>query len=276
MNLSKTVQLACRRSGRFMRRSAPTILTFIGAAGVVATAVLAVRATPKAMELIEKENRERADNGEEPAKGAELVALTWQGYIPAAVTGAATIACIFGANVLNRRQQATLASAYALVSSQFREYRDKLKELYGQEAHEKIMSAIVTEKPKPVHIYEGNFGKSMDFGDETDEEPRLFYDAFSERYFQSTFSRVMAAEYHLNRNFALNWGEVPVEQFYEFLGLDTPEELKPLWWFVSDYYTWIDFTHSRAMIDDGPDGEVECWVIEMEFPPTPQPLEYDT
>lgn len=34
--------------GRSLKKASPTILTCIGAAGVVATAVLAVKATPKA------------------------------------------------------------------------------------------------------------------------------------------------------------------------------------------------------------------------------------
>lgn len=272
MNLNQALQTVCRGSERFVKRNASTILTCIGAAGVVATAVLAVRATPKALDVIHQENAVRAKNSEEPVKGVEIVALTWQGYIPAAATGAATIACIFGANILNRHQQATLASAYALVSRQFRDYKNKVKELYGQEAHEKVLSSLAVEKPEAPCIYGSMSGRDFDFGGISDE-PRLFYDAFSERYFQATVPQVILAEYHTNRNFQLMGGEIPVEQFYTFLGLDTPDDLKGLSWFVSDYYTFIDFTHTRAMIDDGINGEVECWIIEMEFPPTTEPLE---
>ena len=39
----------------FLRRNSPTILTFLGAAGVVATSIAAAKATPKAMALLEKE-----------------------------------------------------------------------------------------------------------------------------------------------------------------------------------------------------------------------------
>lgn len=60
-------------------------------------------------------------------------------YIPAAISGTATIFCIFGANVLSKRQQAALTSAYALLNDSYNNYKDKLKELYGEEAHQKIV-----------------------------------------------------------------------------------------------------------------------------------------
>ena len=39
---------------RFLKRNASTILTCVGAVGVVATSVMAVKATPKALILLEK------------------------------------------------------------------------------------------------------------------------------------------------------------------------------------------------------------------------------
>lgn len=261
-----------KQAGQALKKASPTILTCVGAAGVVATAVLAVKATPKAVMLIEADSRK--NHGGDPDAGTKMEAVKacWTCYIPAAATGMATIACIFSANMLNRKQQASLASAYALVSRQFRDYKNKVKELYGKEAHERIMSALAVEKTEAPCIYGSLTGNDFDFG-ETGEEQRLFYDSFSERYFQATITQVLLAEYHLNRNFALNGGEISLTEFYTFLGLDTPEVLKDLFWFVSDYYYWIDFTHTKAMVDDGLSGEVECWIIEMDFPPTVEPLE---
>ena len=50
-----------------------------------------------------------------------------------------------GANALNRRQQAALTSAYVLVQSSYKEYKGKLKELYGEEAHNAIIDSIAKE-----------------------------------------------------------------------------------------------------------------------------------
>ena len=105
----------------FLRRNSSTILTCIGAVGVVATAVMAVKATPKALELIENAKEEK---GEELTK-IEVVKVAGPTYIPAIVTGVATVACIFGSNVLNKRSQASLMSAYALLDNSYKEYKKK-------------------------------------------------------------------------------------------------------------------------------------------------------
>ena len=72
----------------------------------------------------------------------------WKCYIPTAAFGLSTIACIMGANALNSRKQAALTSAYALINQSYKEYKDKLKELYGEEAHNAIVDSIVSEKCK--------------------------------------------------------------------------------------------------------------------------------
>lgn len=98
--------------GRSLKKASPTILTCIGAVGVVATAVLAVKATPKADGLIKADSRRNHDGNPYAATKLEAVKSCWKCYIPAAATGVATIICIFGANTLNKKQQASLASAY--------------------------------------------------------------------------------------------------------------------------------------------------------------------
>ena len=101
-----------------------------------------------------------------------------------------------GANALNRRQQAALTSAYALVQNSYKEYKDKLKELYGEEAHNAIVNSIVAEKCKEVSISSPSFisNSSLDFGEGMEPEiTRTFYDSFSQRYFESTIEKVIQA-----------------------------------------------------------------------------------
>lgn len=83
------------------------------------TAVMAVKATPKALRLIEEAEKEK---GKKLTK-TETVKVAWTPYIPTVLVGASTIACIFGANVLNKRRQAALMSAYALLDSSYKEYK---------------------------------------------------------------------------------------------------------------------------------------------------------
>ena len=58
--------------GRSLKKASPTILTCIGAAGVLATAVLAVKATPKADSLIKADSRRNHDGDPYAATSASL------------------------------------------------------------------------------------------------------------------------------------------------------------------------------------------------------------
>ena len=110
-----------RSSKLFLKRNSSTILTVVGATGVIATSVMAVKATPKALAMIEKAKEEK---GEDLTK-LETIKVAGPAYIPAAIAGISTIACIFGANILNKRQQAALMSAYALIDNSYKEYKNK-------------------------------------------------------------------------------------------------------------------------------------------------------
>lgn len=261
----KPEQGLIKKTGKALKKVSPTILSILGAVGVVTTVVLAVKATPKALERIE--DAKEVKHGEDLTR-METIAACWQCYIPTAATGIATIGCIFGANLLNRRQQASLASAYALVSRQYGDYKQKVKEVCGEETHQKIMQSLSAEEAREVPICAQSFAGGSDLSFEgANEETRLFYDSFGERYFESTISRVLQAEYHLNRNFMFG-GYISLNEFYKFLGIDEIPLGETVGWnSCNGDIFWIDFDHIRAMVDDGLNGEIECYIIDMVFPP---------
>lgn len=135
-----------KKTGKALKKASPTILSILGVVGVVTTAVLAVKATPKALEHIEdaKETKSR-ENGEDLTR-METVAACWRCYIPATATGIATVGCILGANVLNRRQQASLASAYALLNRTYQDYRKSVKNVFGEEGHKRVLQDMAVER----------------------------------------------------------------------------------------------------------------------------------
>lgn len=253
-------------SKRFVKRNAGTILTCMGGAGVLVTSVLAVKATPKAMQLLEDAKKQK---GEELTK-TEIVKVAGPTYIPTIISGVATLACIFGANTLNKRQQAALMSAYALLDNSYKEYKAKLKDLYGEEAHEEIVNAIAVEKAGDVYVRSACFATSCDLNtEENDGEPKLFYDEHSNRYFEATIERVITAEYHLNRNFTLR-GYVYLNEFYEFIGLETTDYGSVQGWAINDdEIYWIDFNHRKVVMEDG----LEVYIIETPYGPTYEPWE---
>lgn len=113
----------------FIKRNSATILSFVAVAGVVATAITSANATPKAVRALDTA---KLNKGEEELTKIEKVKTVLPVYLPTIITGTATAVCILGSNVLNQRTQASLSSAYAIVDQSYRDYRNKVKELYGE------------------------------------------------------------------------------------------------------------------------------------------------
>lgn len=273
MSKNQAISTVLHKSGLYIKKYSPVALSCIASVGVVVTTVVAVKATPKAMVKIHADSRKNHDGDPYAYTKKEAVASAWKCYIPAVAIGASTIACIMGANALNRRQQAALTSAYALVQNSYKEYKDKLKELYGEEAHNAIVDSIMSEKCKDVSIYTPGIWaspSSLDFGEGMEPEVvRTFYDSFSQRYFETTIEKVIQAEYHLNRNFMF-FGTIALNDFYDFLGLEKTDFGDTVGWSsVNGDIYWIDFNHRRVTLDDG----MEVYVIDMVFEPTAEWLE---
>lgn len=233
----------------FFKRNASTILTCVGGIGVVATAVVAAKDTPKAMQIIEKKTEEKGED----LTTIEKIKVAGPVYIPAVVIGVSTLACIFGANTLNKRTQASLMSAYALLNSSYNEYKNKVEELYGEGADARVKGEVARDKYNADDI-------------SRDDEKLLFYDYFSERYFESTMEEVMQAEYEINRELHTK-DYAYVNEFYDLLGLDHIDPGWTLGWSLgaslSHYWkTWIDFRHEKVEMEDG----MECYIITMTEP----------
>ena len=236
---------------RFLNRNSSTILTCLGGAGVVVTSVLAVKATPKALKLLETAKEKKGDK----LTSFEIIRTVGQIYIPAVLMGASTIACIFGANILSKHNQAALMSAYALLDNSYKEYKKKVIELYGEEADLEIKTSIAKDKYEETDI-------------EVKDDKKLFYDFYSGRYFESTDEIVRKAEYDLNRELSI-MGYASLNDFYDLLKIKKIDGGDDLGWSDAknfEYYcqSWIDFAHEKVVMDDG----LECCIIHIQSEPT--------
>lgn len=249
-----------------------TILAILASFGAGGSVVSAIAATPKALKKIERDSRANHNGDPYAYTKKEAVASAWKFYIPTAALTVSTIVCILGSNALNKHQQAMLTSAYALLNSSYKDYKNKLKELYGEEAHNNIVNELAKETVDAPHLYTcGAFSSStLDFGESVEPEViRTFYDEFSDRYFETTTEKVLQAEFHLNRNYWMG-GAVSVNQFYKFLGIKGIEGGDSVGWDTLADDGWcIDFNHQRITLDDG----MEINIIEMVSEPTADFLE---
>lgn len=233
----------------FLRQHSSTILSVTGVVGVVTTSVLAVKATPKALSLIE----EAKNNKGEDLTTIEVVKVAWKPYIPAVISGVATIGCIVGVNWINSRNQASLMSAYALLDQSYREYRNKVNDIYGENADINVKQEIVKSK--------------MEDGTAPSEGKTWFFDFQSARFFESTMEEVKAAEEAFLELMRYR-GFACLNEYYELLGIPTVEfGWQEFWWDVenNDPYDCheLEFHYEKTIRDDG----LECYLIDTNIPP---------
>lgn len=210
-----------------IKENSPALLSGIAAAGVIATVALAVRATPKAERAMKTALNEKINANPETEESTilqngdgyryadltwlERIQVTWRIYLPAGISGVATIACIAGANAIGARQTAAVAGAYTLVDAAFRDYKEKVLEQIGATKEQKVRDAIAQDRleKNPVAntqvIVTGG-------GDER------CYDLFTDRYFKSDIELVRRAENEINARILREMG-VPLNEFYELLGV---------------------------------------------------------
>lgn len=129
-------------SKAFLTKHSADILTGFTACGVVLTAIETHKATKKAEEYLRI-------NGYDKANPETQKVLKWESrknYILPAVTGAATIGAAVGANYINHKQIAGLAAACTVAETALSEHRDKIEELMGAKALQKIDDEVNLDK----------------------------------------------------------------------------------------------------------------------------------
>ena len=233
-----------------IKKHSPEILTGIGIAGMITTTVMAVRATPKALILIEERKEEI---GAEKLEAMDMVKTAWACYIPAAITGTLSVACLIGASSVNARRNAALATAYTLSESALKDYQGKVIEMFGEKKNEAVKDAIAKDKVEknPVVTREVII---------TEKGNTLCYDAISGRYFKGDIDKIKKAECELNRQM-LDDMYVSLNDFYYEIGLDSVKLGDELGWNVDSGY--IDLSFSSQLASDG----TPCLVIDYSVAP---------
>ena len=240
-----------------LSRHSPEILMGIGITGMITSTVFAVKATPKALLLMEEKKEEFEVDTLTPA---EVIKTIWKCYVPAVVTGGVSVACLIGSNSVNAKRNAALATAYKLSETAFSEYRDKVRETIGEKKEKTIKDKISEDKIKenPVSRTEVII---------TGKGQTLFFEPLSSRYFYSNLDLINRAQNKLNKDIitdAFDQG-VSVNDFYMEIGLPTTATGDNLGW-KRDY--WIDIYPSAQMADEGTEHEGEpCIVLNYTNPP---------
>lgn len=223
----------------FVSKRTPEILTGIGIAGMVTTVVLAVKATPKAMALIEDEKHAQKVR---KLSAKDTVKTAWKCYIPAAIMGTASTACLIGATSVSARRTAAIAAAYQLSETALSEYQEKVRETIGEKKEKVVREKIVDD-----HIEKTPASKSEILVTEKGET--LCFDPLTDRYFKSDMDQIRKAENNLNASMLHGFGcTVSLNEFYDELGLNHTDLGDDLGWNTENLIKLHISTH---LSDDG-------------------------
>lgn len=157
-----------------LKKHSPEILVVAGVVGVVASAVMACKATTKVSAVLEtaksdiedihyavehpealKEEYTVEDSKKDLAivytkTGLELVKL----YAPAVILGAASITSILTSHNIMRKRNVALAAAYATVDKGFKAYRSRVVERFGEELDKELRYNIKKEEIEETVVNE--------------------------------------------------------------------------------------------------------------------------
>lgn len=149
--IAKTLVRVARRGAMKAQKHLPEILLVGGSVGIVASTVLACKATIKAQPILDeaKDNIEAVHiaesdprvSDEEYSKeqatkdltriyiqtGTKLAKI----YAPAAIVGFASMSCLIGSNVIVRKRLTAAIAAYTALGESFRRYRDQVEQELG-------------------------------------------------------------------------------------------------------------------------------------------------
>lgn len=193
---------AMAKLDQFWSKNSVYILTSVAIAGTISAAVLAVKATPKAMRMIEEAECETK---------LDMVKASWTCYIPTTIVIATTIGSIVALNSVHNRKNAALAGLYSLAQNTFREYQDKVIEIVGEHKEQKVRDEVDKERvlsnpPAADFIFSG-----------TGEV--LCYDSITGRYFNSGVEKIKQVVNELNRRLMTEMF-ISLNDFYYELGLE--------------------------------------------------------
>ena len=232
------------------KKHSPEILIGMGIAGAASSVIFAVKATPKAMILLEEKRQEL---GVEKLEAKEIIKTAAPVYIPTAISFGVSVACIVGASSVNARRNAALTAAYTLSESTLRTYRDKVLETVGEDKEREIRQKAAIEQqqctPEPQTLVVSSAAGQL-----------KCFDSLSGRYFVSTKNEIDKAVNEFNRQLRDDM-RISLNDWYDLIGLDTNKLGDMLGWDIERGY--VETCYASRLDEDG----LPCLVVNYVEPP---------
>lgn len=160
-------------SRNMVQKHSPEILAGVGVVGVVASGVMACKATLKLNDILDecKETRDKIKEVEEnpefedrysPEDAKKDLTVNYMQtsmkiaklYAPAVLLGSASLGCLLASNDILRKRNAALSAAYMTVDKGFKEYRQRVAERFGEEVEKEIRYNIKAQEIETTVVNE--------------------------------------------------------------------------------------------------------------------------
>lgn len=230
---------AFNRMVKKTKMNSPEIMTVVAASGVVVTAYLSAKG---AFEASKKLHHEDADPHAQQTF-MDKAKIVWPEFVPAAIAGGTTVACVIGSHRAHTRRTAAAVAAYSLTERAFAEYRAKVEETLGKNKAEKVQAAVVEDQMQNVHPHSQAREVFIAAGGDS-----LCCDLTTGRYFQSDMQTLKAAVNRVNeRLLKERW--MSIKEFYYEIGVYPNHHIDNLGW---DMETGLmDLVFTPTLTDKG-------------------------
>lgn len=257
MSITTTITRAAATSLRFVKNNANIILAVKGATGVVSTTVLAVKATPKALEAIDMAEREKKDK----LTTWEKVKVCWKHYLPAAVDGVVNIAAILGGCYISEKKNAALLASVLASEEAIKTYKDTVAEIVPEEKvkeiEDKFIDKRLKESPLPKEM------KDLNTPEKGSMEDYICFEPYTGQYFLGNKKSIGYLENHINK-ILIRWDVCTMNDVLNEVDRDEIRMGNMLGWTSQDGD--IEILYSTKLKD----GDTPCLAID--FSPAPHRL----
>lgn len=259
--MNANIKLKASQALFALKKASPEILMVTGAIGVVASVVMACKATTKVNDILEEQKEQinkvhevfenedipREEYSEKDMK-KDLTLLYTQTavklirlYGPAAVIFIASMTGMISSNVILRKRNIALTAAYATIDKSFKEYRERVKDKFGEEVENQLR----------FNLFDNDISEQEKSADGDSEKPKAEKKPFE----ASDYARIFD-EYNENWTKNPEYNMVFLKQMRNIANdhLATFGHL-----FLNDVYKMLGFEPTKA-------GQVVGWVYDKNNP----------
>lgn len=248
MTFQNSAMTLVKKSEFVLRKNAPSIMTYAGVGGFIATVGLAIRATTKMDEIAPKLRDQIKDVKDESAlaetmtkkEASERLARVYVDvakeslkiYGPTLAVGSASILLVLGGHGMMVRRQAQLAAVYAALDASYKAYRARVREELGAEKEDFIYRRPNMRALDQDEDGEGGDTSQIDLGTVLPSPYARFFDPTSMNWVKTPEYNMIflrAQEQWANDRLRM-YGYLFLNEVYEALGLERSQAGQIVGW----------------------------------------------